>query len=156
MNIVPTLSSKMLARSGGGLQDRVVRQSMAGILLGLWFLLKTKFQVGTELGLECLQDQRLREVAMLPPGSYAQEWPLPTNQDKDSSSVARAGNALVVEFLVTFTEAKWTVSRQKKDVVQGTKRLHAICCPAWERRNTQAWISLLGEKLLRHEEAAEK
>lgn len=39
---------------GGGLQDRVVRQSMAGILLGLWFLLKTKFQVGTEQGLECL------------------------------------------------------------------------------------------------------
>lgn len=61
-----------------------------------------------------------------------------------------------MEFLVTFTEAKWTVSRQKKDVVQGTQRLHAICCPARERWNTQAWISLLGEKLLRHEEAAEK
>lgn len=89
MNIVPTLGSKMLARLGGGLQDRVVRQSMAGILLGLWFLLKTKFQVGTELELECLQDQRLREVAMLPPGSYTLEWPLPTNQDKDASSVAR-------------------------------------------------------------------
>lgn len=91
MNVVPTLGSRMLARLEGGLQDRVVQQSMAGILLGLWFLLKTKFQVGTELGQECLQDQRLREVAMLPPGSCALGWPLPTNQDKDSSSVARGG-----------------------------------------------------------------
>lgn len=62
-------------------------------------------------------------------------------------------DALVVEFLVAFTEAKWTVSRQKKDMVQGTRRLHAIC---WERRDTQAWLGLLGEKLLKHEEAAEK
>lgn len=71
MKIVPTLGSTMLARLGGGLQDRVVQQSTAGIPLGLWFLLKTKFQVGTELGLECLQDQCLREVAILPPGSCA-------------------------------------------------------------------------------------
>lgn len=91
MNIVPTLGSKVPARLAGGPQDRVVRQSTAGIHLGLWFLLKTKFQVGTELGLESLQDQRLREVAMLSPGSCALGWPLPTNQDKDSSSVARGG-----------------------------------------------------------------
>lgn len=61
-----------------------------------------------------------------------------------------------MEFLVTFTVAKWAVSRQKKDVVQGTRRLYAICCPAWERRDTQAWLGLLGEKLQKHKEAAEK
>lgn len=88
---MPTLGSKVPTRLAGGPQDRVVRQSTAGIPLGLWFLLKTKFQVGTGLGLESLQDQRLRDIAMLPPGSCALRWPLPTNQDKDSSSVAREG-----------------------------------------------------------------
>lgn len=55
----------MLARLVGGPQGRVVLQSTAGILPGLWFLLKTKFQVGTGLGLGPLQDQGLREVDAL-------------------------------------------------------------------------------------------
>lgn len=57
----------MLARLVGGPQGRVVLQSTAGILPGLWFLLKTKFQVGMGLGLGPLQDQGLREVATLSP-----------------------------------------------------------------------------------------
>lgn len=61
-----------------------------------------------------------------------------------------------MEFLVTFTEAEWAVRRQKMEfyfvnLVQGTKRLHAICCPAWERRGTQVWIGLLSGKQLKHE-----
>lgn len=91
MKVVPTLGSRMLARLAEGPQDRVVRWSTADIPLGLWFLLETKFQVGTGLGLESLQDQRLREVAMLSLSSCGLGWPLPTNQDKNSSSVARGG-----------------------------------------------------------------
>lgn len=51
MTSVLTLGSRVLARLAGDLQGRVVLQSTAGILLGLWFLLKTKFQVGTGMAL---------------------------------------------------------------------------------------------------------
>lgn len=89
---MPTLGSRALARLAGDPQGRVVLQSTVGILLGLWFLLKTKFQVDTGMALGPLQDQRLRDVPMLPPprllclGSS-----LPTNRGKNSSSAARGG-----------------------------------------------------------------
>lgn len=66
MNSVPNLGSRVLPRLAGDPQDRVVLQSTVGILLGLWFLLKTKFQVGTGMALGPLQDQGLRDVPMLP------------------------------------------------------------------------------------------
>lgn len=51
MTSVLTLGSRVLARLTGDPQGRAVLQSTAGILLGLWFLLKTKFQVGTGMAL---------------------------------------------------------------------------------------------------------
>lgn len=82
MNTMPTLGSRMLARLAGGPQDRVVRRSTAGIPLGFWFLLKTKFQVGTRLGLECLQDQRLREQPCSPQTPESWDGPSPQTRTR--------------------------------------------------------------------------
>lgn len=89
---MPTLGSRVLARLAGDPPGRVVLQSTVGILLGLWFLLKTKFQVGTGMALGPLHDQGLRDVPMLPlPRHLCLESSLPTNRGKNSSSAARGG-----------------------------------------------------------------
>lgn len=99
---MPTLSSRVLSMLAGGPQGRVVLQSTAGILPGLWFLLKTKFQVDMGLELGPLQDQGLREVAMLPPGSRVllcgeAGLCLPTNQDKNFFLSSQRRDPEVVE-----------------------------------------------------------
>lgn len=107
---MPTLGSRVKARLAGGPQGRVVLRSTAGILPGIWFLQKTKFQVGTGLGLGSLQNQRLREAAMLHPVT----WDLPSPQTGQEFFLhGQRRDTLVVDFLVTFTETKWAVRRQK-------------------------------------------